>query len=80
MDGESPIPSGEGILLDAMLLAMLGLYETIELMEKENGDLYWVENAQFCVAVAGLAFTTPIEYLREDFDYQFSVIQLKKNI
>lgn len=71
MEGESPRLSHDRVLLNAVLLSILGLYETIELMKKEDDDEYWVADHSFNVRVHGSTFSLSMYLLRKEFDYQF---------
>lgn len=73
MEGESPIPDLGDVLLNAMLLSVLGLYETIELMKKEDDDKYWIDDSHFnVVIIGGTHFKQSLALLKEQFVYQFT--------
>ena len=85
MVGESPRPRNSDHLLDAVLLAVLGLYETIELMEKKDGDEFWVNDRYFTVKIGEKIFDISLDHLIMDFGYQypwfeFQILVRKKEI
>ena len=54
--------------IDAELLTVLGLYETLELVKWDGGHKYFVEDQFFCHTVKRDTYKVPIALMRKNLE------------
>ncbi len=65
----------EGNLQNVLGLALLGLYETIEIIEVSNGDKYWIKDGYMYIKLDEIRFALSLNALQNDFIHQYDIIE-----